>query len=231
MTGSTVTSKTYDASNTAQITGGSLVGVIASDSANVSLSQAGSFISVNVGSGIVVTATDSLGGTADGNYSLTQPTGLTGSITKAPLGITVTATYNATSSVSPSAFTSTGLVNGETITNLSNATLSSALVSANGTNYVSAITISGGTASMSNYSLSTAYNASAGTSQNTATLNIVSAAPILLESLAGLIQVSIPDVKQELTTSLLHEKLEDDPVAVLRGVKIKCNSQSSNDCI
>ncbi|WP_161485657.1 S-layer family protein, partial [Polynucleobacter sp. MWH-Tro8-2-5-gr] len=43
--------------------------------------------------------------------------------------------------------------------------------SANGTNYVTGITISGGTASMSNYAITAAYNTTAGTTQNTATIN------------------------------------------------------------
>lgn len=81
VTGTTVASKTYDGSTKASLTGGTLVGVLGSDV--VSLSQAGTFASANVGTGILVTASDSLGGASVGNYSLVQPTGLTGTINAA----------------------------------------------------------------------------------------------------------------------------------------------------
>ena len=85
ITGATVTSKTYTGTNPATITGGSLSSVISPDS--VSFSGGGTFASVNVGAGISVTPSLTLGGTDAGNYSLTQPT-LTGTITTATLTIT-----------------------------------------------------------------------------------------------------------------------------------------------
>jgi filamentous hemagglutinin family protein len=83
-----VSSKTYDGSTTASLSGGTLTGVLAPDIANVTLLQAGTFASANAGTAIAVTATDTLGGTAAGNYSVTQPTGLAANIT--PKSITIT---------------------------------------------------------------------------------------------------------------------------------------------
>ena len=75
-----VTTKPYDGTNAATITG-TLVGVLSGDTANVTLTGTGTFASTSDGSGIAVTSTSSISGTAAGNYSLTQPTGLTGTIT------------------------------------------------------------------------------------------------------------------------------------------------------
>ncbi len=85
VSGAVVTSKTYTGTNPATITGAALVGIIAPDV--VTVSGGGTFVSVNVGTGISVTAALSLGGAQAGNYSVTQPT-VTGNITTAPLTIT-----------------------------------------------------------------------------------------------------------------------------------------------
>jgi len=77
ITGAAATNKVYTGTNTAVITG-SLSGKVGSD--DVTLSGTGTFASVNVANGIVVTSTSTLGGTEAGNYSLTQPTGLTANI-------------------------------------------------------------------------------------------------------------------------------------------------------
>jgi hypothetical protein len=86
--GTTVASKIYDGTTVATLTGGSLLGLIAGDT--VTLTQAGSFASKNVGTGIAVTATDGLGGASAGNYTLIAPTGLEGTITPAPLTVSGT---------------------------------------------------------------------------------------------------------------------------------------------
>lgn len=82
VTGTTALDKLYDGTTTATLTGGSLAGVIAGET--VTLNQAGTFATAEVGSGIAVTAADSLGGTAAANYILTQPTGLAANITALP---------------------------------------------------------------------------------------------------------------------------------------------------
>jgi hypothetical protein len=81
VTATTVASKTYDGTTTATLTGGSLVGVISGDTVN--LSQSGTFATALVGNRIPVTATDTLSGASAADYTLTEPTGLTGQIESA----------------------------------------------------------------------------------------------------------------------------------------------------
>jgi hypothetical protein len=112
----------------------------------------------------------SLTGPDAASYVLVQPTGITAMVTQAPIGIALTGTYNGSITIVPTSFTITGLVNSETVTGLSSASLSAFNVADNGSNYVSSITSSGGTANLSNYKITQAYNASAGTTRNTATI-------------------------------------------------------------
>ncbi|MGL2966866.1 beta strand repeat-containing protein [Flavobacterium sp. XGLA_31] len=93
-----VTSKTYDATTAATITG-TLSGILSGDT--VTFNGTGTFNDKNVGTGKAVTSTSTLGGTDAANYTLTQPTGLTGTITARALTITGAAnskTYDATTS-------------------------------------------------------------------------------------------------------------------------------------
>mgnify|MGYP000293525115 CR=1 FL=1 len=86
ITGTSVQSKVYDATTTATLSNGTLVGVEGSDV--LSLTQTGTFNDKNVGTGKAVTPSSSLLGAANANYNLIEPTGLTGTITKAPLSVT-----------------------------------------------------------------------------------------------------------------------------------------------
>ena len=79
VTGTTVQAREFNNNATATLIGGTLVGVLGSDA--VTLTQAGTFDNKNAGTGKAVTANDSISGTDAGNYTITQPTGLTGSIT------------------------------------------------------------------------------------------------------------------------------------------------------
>ncbi len=83
------TSKTYDGTTSAAITG-TLTGIVGSDV--VTLNGSGTFANANVGTGISVTSTSTLGGANAAKYTLTQPTGLTANITKANQTITLAAT-------------------------------------------------------------------------------------------------------------------------------------------
>jgi hypothetical protein len=85
ITGQTGSTKVYDATTTASMTGGSLSGVVGVD--DVNLTQAGTFASANVGTGIVITPLNVLTGAKAANYQLTQPTGLMGDITPAMLTV------------------------------------------------------------------------------------------------------------------------------------------------
>jgi hypothetical protein len=103
VSGSSVTPKTYDGTTAAMITGGVLGGVLAADQGYVSLAtQGGNFATKNAGTGIAVTAADTLNvtGPAAGNYTLSEPTGLSGTIT--PLALTVSG-----SSVTPRTYDGT----------------------------------------------------------------------------------------------------------------------------
>jgi len=92
VSGTLVGSKVYNGTAVAALTGGSLLGLIAGDT--VALSQAGSFASKNVGTGIAVTVSDSLGGTSASDYTLIEPAGLTGNITPASLTVSGTVVGN-----------------------------------------------------------------------------------------------------------------------------------------
>jgi phosphotransferase system IIA component len=93
ISGVTATNKIYDGTTTDTLSdrGDSPVGAFAGDVGNVSLVNAGAsgtFASANVGTGIVVTASGfTITGSAAGNYTLIQPTGLTANITAATLTI------------------------------------------------------------------------------------------------------------------------------------------------
>ena len=86
ITGTTVATKVYDATTSATLSNGTLVGVEGSDV--LSLVQTGTFNDKNVGTGKSVTPSSSLLGAANGNYNVMEPTGLTGTITQAPLSVT-----------------------------------------------------------------------------------------------------------------------------------------------
>lgn len=85
ISGAVADSKPYDGTNTATITGGSLNGVEPGDV--VTFSGGGTFSSANAGTW-PVTAALVLGGADQAKYSLTQPTGLSATIT--PLSQTIT---------------------------------------------------------------------------------------------------------------------------------------------
>ena len=80
-------------------------------------------------------------------------------INPAPLGVTVNATYSGSTTITPSSYQFSGLVNNETITSLASATISDANVSANGSNYVIGLIGGGGSADLSNYVINAGYNA------------------------------------------------------------------------
>jgi hypothetical protein len=76
ISGATAANKTYDGTTAASFSGGTLNGLVSLDSANITLTQAGTFSQINVGTNLAVTAANVLGGSAAGNYSLIQPTNL-----------------------------------------------------------------------------------------------------------------------------------------------------------
>ena len=110
VTGSTVTTRPYNATDAATITGATLVGVISPDVVTIATST-GTFSDVNAGTDIAVTAALTLGGADAGNYSLTQPSNLLGVIDKVnqfisflalPDKLTTDAQFALTATVTPS---------------------------------------------------------------------------------------------------------------------------------
>jgi hypothetical protein len=127
-----VTTKVYNGTNSATITG-TLSGIINSDIVN--LNGTGTFASVNAGTGISVTSTSTLGGTHQSRYTLTQPTGLTGTINKATQTITFSGLpYKSTLDVdfTPAASASSGLPLSYSSSNTSVASIVSGKIKING---------------------------------------------------------------------------------------------------
>jgi hypothetical protein len=167
VTSPAVTSKTYDGNTNASITG-SLSGVESGDA--VTLTGTGTFATANVGTGISVTSTSTLGGADAGNYSLTQPIGLTGNITGASQTITFASLTPATLSTadySPGATASSGL----TVTYTSSNPCVATIVSGNihivgtGTTTITASQIGGG-----NYAAASSVNQTLSVMNPTSTL-------------------------------------------------------------
>ena len=101
ITGVTASNKEYDANLTATLGGtATLVGVVTADQANVTLAgtATATFNNASVGTNKAVTVTGyTLGGTAAGNYTVSQPTGLTANITaKAASSLTIDPIANQT---------------------------------------------------------------------------------------------------------------------------------------
>lgn len=109
VSGVTASNKVYDGTTVATISGGTLSGVLPADTANVSVSSAGTFASSNVGNNIVVTI--GLTGSAAVNYTVTQPS-LTANITIATQTITfgtLAPQTTSTADYNPGASASSGL--------------------------------------------------------------------------------------------------------------------------
>src|SRR6185437_12325934 len=139
----------YDATTTAALSGATLAGVLGSDGVTLGNDTSGTFATKNVGNGIAVGTAMTIGGTDAGNYTLTQPSGLSADIT--PLGITVTATgvnraYDGTVN-DAATLASSGVVAGDTVTfSDTSATFADPNVNNGKTVSVSGITASGANA-------------------------------------------------------------------------------------
>ena len=86
--GLTAQNKTYDSTKNATLTGGVLDGVVSGDDVKADIPVSGIFEKSDIGDSISVIISDiTLSGSDKDNYTLTQPTGLTANITKAPITI------------------------------------------------------------------------------------------------------------------------------------------------
>ena len=124
ISGIVANNKTYDGTTTATLNTGSggLVGVFASDTGDVSLVSGGyaaSFASKDAANGIDVSASGfTISGSQAGNYTLSQPTGLTADITQKSISVaSVTKVYDSTVGVptSSSAYTLSGVIGGNSV--------------------------------------------------------------------------------------------------------------------
>ena len=118
ISGAQAQNKVYDGTTAAVVTGAVLSSPLAGDTVTLSNSGTGTFASKNVGNGVAVTTNMSLSGTDAGNYTITQPIGLSANIT--PLAITVTATgsnkiYDTTTTANVN-LTGNGVIAGDSIT-------------------------------------------------------------------------------------------------------------------
>ena len=124
ITGATATSRIYDSSTIIAVSGGALVGVATNDVVTlIDANASGTVHDKNVGTNKVVTVTGYLLGGADaGNYTVTQPTGLTATIT--PKTLTLTGAVgldkpfdgNTTAQIDVSAATLVGVETGDVVT-------------------------------------------------------------------------------------------------------------------
>ena len=150
--GLTANNKVYDGTTTATLNTSNvvLIGVLAVDTNNVQLLTNGyvaNFASANVGTGIGVTVSGlTLTGSAAGNYTLSQPSGLSASITPAMLTVSAVnqnMTYGL--SIPPLTASYNGFVNGEGTNVLSGAPSLSVSATTNSLPGTYTITIGPGT--------------------------------------------------------------------------------------
>lgn len=154
--GTQATSKIYDGTTTALLSGATLSGVLGTDSVILGNDSTGAFSDKNVGTGKGVTTAMTVSGTDMGNYTLAQPTGLTASIGQRTIAVAASGTdkiYDGyvTDQVTLS---STGVVAGDAVTLADTlSTFADKSVGSGKTVTVSGITLNG--ADAANYSSNT----------------------------------------------------------------------------
>ena len=164
-----VTGKTYDGLTAATLTGATLRSAEAAGTGTtgdnmpytgdtVAVTLNGTFDTKDAGTGKAVTSISTLTGAQKDNYSLTQPTGLTGTIT--PAGLTIAANnqskiYGQTLAFGSGAvqFTSSGLQNGETIGSVTLVCAGGVPAAAVATYPITPSAATGGTFSTGNYTV------------------------------------------------------------------------------
>jgi hypothetical protein len=156
VTGATVSPKVFNTTTTATITGATLVGVESGDT--VTVSGGGTFDDPNVGTDKPVTANLALGGASAGNYTLVQPTGLTGTITQASQTLTfavLAIKTTADAPFTPAATATSGLAVSFSSSNPAVATVTDNVVTIIG---IGTTTITASQAGNENYSAAAAVN-------------------------------------------------------------------------
>ncbi|PZR11379.1 MAG: hypothetical protein DI539_20685, partial [Flavobacterium psychrophilum] len=148
----TVTTKTYNKTTAATLSNAALIGIETGDELNVTVTD-GTFAQVTPGTAIAVTNL-TLSGSAAGNYTLTQPTTLTGTIVPKQLTITgavaIDKIYDGTTSATIQG-TLTGVETGDVVTFNGTGTFASADASGSGILVSGSATLGG--ADAANYTL------------------------------------------------------------------------------
>ena len=88
VTGASAENKVYDGTTDATIIDASLDGVVSGDDVSLDNAGSGTFAQADVGVGVIVTVSMTISGTDAGNYTLTQPSGLSADITAKELIVT-----------------------------------------------------------------------------------------------------------------------------------------------
>nr|WP_294775768.1 YDG domain-containing protein [uncultured Flavobacterium sp.] len=148
-----VASKTYDGTTTATVSG-TLSGIVGSEV--VTFNNIGTFATKDVGNGISVTMTNSLSGTNAANYTLVQPTGLTGNITAKPLTVTAlnhSKCLGVNHTLPSNGYTISGLVGSESVGSVTLSSTGNPSGAAVGTYPIVAQNASGGTFKATNYAI------------------------------------------------------------------------------
>lgn len=121
ITGVTAINRAYNGTSTVALEGGLLVGIAPADAASIGFTlNPGTVASSAVGDDKAVTTAITLTGANAGNYTLTQPVGITVDIAKATLSIASASIadkeYDTTTTATVTGISFTGLVSGETLT-------------------------------------------------------------------------------------------------------------------
>ena len=118
--------KVYDGTTNATISGAELSGIVGSDDVNLADHTTGVFAQSTVGTGVSVSTSMSLSGTASSNYLLTQPTGFTANITQKELtvvnAVAQNKVYDATTNAVISGAELSGLVGSDDVNLTDNST-------------------------------------------------------------------------------------------------------------
>jgi hypothetical protein len=142
VTGVSAAGKTYDGTTMASLTGTPAIASLGADQVSVaSGSVQASFQNASVGQGKLVTVTGyALSGADAADYSVIQPTGLTASITPAPLTLSGTATATKTYDGTPVATLSGGSLSGLVPADQSSVSLQGTYASANAAQHIAVAT-------------------------------------------------------------------------------------------
>ncbi|MEL1244739.1 YDG domain-containing protein [Flavobacterium sp. DGU11] len=188
VTSADVADKAYDGNTNATITNAVLDGIVAGDEADVTI-VSGTFAQAETGNNIPVSSLV-LSGSAAGNYSLTQPTGLTGNITGMPLTLAGAAAQNKVYDGNNTAVitgTLSGVAPGDDVTFTGTGTFASVAV-ANGIEVTPLITIGG--ADAANYTFTQPTGLSANITPKALTVNAVAVTKEYNRTTAAVITVS-----------------------------------------